>query len=383
MFYNPKKLGYYTVGDVETFQKHRAIETSRNTNHFPTWHFNDEEFSSKDWSICPTQSLEFLYRKRADQLRNKYEYLVLFYSGGSDSQNILDIFIKYNIHIDEIVCCHSLEGDSSTNAYFNAEIFNVALPYLETVRSKIPTTRITVIDQTQATLNEFQTNDWFWYHNMVLTPNCVVRSKIREWHPYFKQLIDIGKSVGFIWGRDKPKIYQDPDGKFYTQFDDTNDNNTSPYSQLRSELGWYDEFFYQDPNAIDIIIRQCHEVINRIQEDSIPLDYCVRPGITHTTEFGKLKNGMSISNNGIACILYPYWNSKTFSNGKNPSMIYGARDRWFFQRYTDSVAYKNWKQGIDYLEKFLKGSGNQYCWLNTDNIFYNIVGCISKRYYLT
>ena len=64
-------------------------------------------------------------------------------------------------------------------------------------------------------------------------------------------------------------------------------------------------------------------------------------------------------------------------------MVYGARDRWFFQKYTSSIAYKNWKEGIDYLQTFLKGAQDEFNWLNTDDIFDNVKGHITKRYYIT
>lgn len=382
MNYNSKKLGYYTVGDFETFQKHRAIEYSRKYGGFPKWHFNDVEYANTDFKTCPMTSLEEMYRRRAEQLRNRYDYLVLFYSGGSDSQNILDVCIKNDIFIDEIVCCHSLEGDGSTQAYFNAEIFNVAVPFLDKIRSDIPHTKITLVDQTQATLSNFTHPDWFWTHSMALTPNCVVRSKIREWHPHFRQLVDSGTTVGFIWGRDKPKLFLDENNRYYTIFDDNNDNNTSAYSQIQS--GWYDEFFYQDPENTDIVVRQCHEIVGRILEDSIPEAYCVDEFTVAPTSFGSTKSGKKISNNGVACMLYPTWKETTFSNGKNPSMIYGARDRWFFQHYSQSIAYKNWKQGIDDLETFLKNiKQHDYYWLNTEDMFDNIVACNTERYYIT
>lgn len=385
MFYNPKKLGYFKVGDFKTFQKHRAIQQSRITGEFPEWDFNNETFSKHDWTSCPAISLEDLYIRRAEQLRNKYDYLVLFYSGGSDSQNILDICLKHNIHLDEIVCCHSLEGDGSTEAYFNAEVFNVAIPYLELIKNKMPNTKITLVDQTQSILNDFNGSGWFWFHNTALTPNCVMRSKIREWHPHFKELVNSGLKVGFIWGKEKPVIERDENGKYYSIFIDTGfDNNTSPYSQLRANDGWYDEFFYQDPEHVDIMIRQCHEIVNRIEEDSIPEYHLVTPGIVQpSAQSGKTKSGRILSVNGTACILYPYWNERTFSNGKNPSMVYGARDRWFFQKYTNSIAYKNWKEGIDYLQTFLKGTQDEFNWLNTDDIFDNVKGHITKRYYIT
>jgi len=50
-----------------------------------------------------SESLDFLYALRARQLREKYDYLVLYFSGGADSTNILKTFIDNNIFLDEIV----------------------------------------------------------------------------------------------------------------------------------------------------------------------------------------------------------------------------------------------------------------------------------------
>jgi len=51
----------------------------------------------------PKESLSTLYIQRAQQLRNDYEYLILNYSGGPDSHNILETFLLNNIFLDEIL----------------------------------------------------------------------------------------------------------------------------------------------------------------------------------------------------------------------------------------------------------------------------------------
>ena len=57
-----------------------------------------------------------------------------------------------------------------------------------------------------------------------------------------------------------------------------------------------------------------------------------------------------------------------------------------FERVLDELdiyVYKNWKEGIDYLQTFLKGAQDEFNWLNTDDIFDNVKGHITKRYYIT
>ena len=67
-----------------------------------SFYFHDDYFSQFDWTKEPQQSLKELYKQRAIQLRDKYDYLILSYSGGSDSHQALETFLNNNIFIDEI-----------------------------------------------------------------------------------------------------------------------------------------------------------------------------------------------------------------------------------------------------------------------------------------
>jgi hypothetical protein len=94
------QFGFYKVGDLKFYSKLQALEMQQHTNICPTWHFNESTFKSIDWSIEPKESLSELYKKRAQQIREKYDYIVLWYSGGADSHNVLMSFVKNNIFID-------------------------------------------------------------------------------------------------------------------------------------------------------------------------------------------------------------------------------------------------------------------------------------------
>jgi hypothetical protein len=370
------KLGFYQVGSFKTYSKFLAISEHRKTNQGLVWNFNQTEFEKYDWTSCPTVSLKELYVDRANQLRNDYDVLVLFYSGGGDSQTVLEAFVDNGIHIDHIACCNSLNPNNDEFAYFNEEITRVALPYLNSISKKIPFTKQHVINQTDAILTGFTDVNWWIEHNNALTPNCVTRSRLRDWYLPFVKLLESGQSVAFIWGRDKPRILYDQE-QVYTQFNDHNDNNTSAYSQHRSNLGWIDEFFFHDPQWPDIPCRQIHEVLNRLQENSISLELFTD---TPTPNGQCPLSKKYLSNNGLNSVIYPGWDPHTFSNGKNPSIIWGARDQWFFDHCTHTVAYQNWYNSICYLEKYLSHEDQNHHWLNTDKIYNNIKGCTSPRY---
>lgn len=381
MTYHSDKLGYYQVGSLKTYKKLEAIVQDRKTNHGVKWYFNDLEFKNYNWSRCPSQSLDQLYRQRAEQLRNTYDKIVIFYSGGSDSQTVLDTFVKHQIPIDHVVCCHAMAGNNNDDtAYFNEEIFKVAVPYLDLIAHQLMSAQVHLIDQTESILTGFNDVDWWVHQNNAFTPNCVTRSRLRDWYRPFADLVSSGQRVAFVWGRDKPKIFKDADGRIYTQFNDYNDNNTSPYSQLRCQDGWFDEFFFQDPNCADIVCRQVHEVINRLHDQSVdPVFFQDR-----ATENGQCPHSQQyLTNNGINSVIYPNWNLSTFSNGKNASMIWGKRDQWFFDHYQHSTAYKNWAVSMEYLEKYLTSVDPRHHWINTDRIIDNIKGCDSPRYHVT
>ena len=83
--------GYFKVGKDIFFSKIDAILHASKTNADVTFHFHDDVYGSVDWTRPLHVPLDVLYRQRAQQLRDKYDYLVLHYSAGSDSHNILRI----------------------------------------------------------------------------------------------------------------------------------------------------------------------------------------------------------------------------------------------------------------------------------------------------
>jgi hypothetical protein len=93
----PDRLGCYRVGDLKFYSKLEAIEMHTRTGIHPHWDFNEAAFSSYDWTTEPEENLLELYRQRAQQLRNKYDYIVL------ENINMKNIFESFNdfVNINE------------------------------------------------------------------------------------------------------------------------------------------------------------------------------------------------------------------------------------------------------------------------------------------
>lgn len=156
-------FGYYKVGEtyytnaVAAFKAATALGVTD-----VTYHFLDSVYGSLDWSKEPTESLDELYKQRAQQLRDKYDYLILSFSGGGDSYNVLRSFIDNGIHLDEVVSWYPLSviekrisGFNVLNTHEDNIIFEYEMacrPALKWLEKVAPKTKITVIDYAEPAL---------------------------------------------------------------------------------------------------------------------------------------------------------------------------------------------------------------------------------------
>lgn len=270
-----RRLGYYEVGNRQFNNKVDALIFASLSNLPISWHFNDDIFSSIDWSIPIEESLDEIYKKRALQLRNKYDYVSLFYSGGVDSTNILNSFVDNNIHLDEIVMYRPNKYDTMSNMLDKSgnnvysEIKYAAIPYLEKYLSSTKT-KIRIIDFETDT-NNFLSSDYLisQYSNSLYNIASATISKIafsvldKEW----RKLYDQGKRVAHIHGCDKPPIRYGVREGFWFNFRDIMSYNFVPnFSDSDSELlekHQFHELFYWTPDVPEIVVKQC-QVIKKI-----------------------------------------------------------------------------------------------------------------------
>lgn len=112
------------------------------------FHWYENQFANNHQE--PPESYEELRKLRAQEIRDQYDYVRLWYSGGSDSQTALNSFVKNNIHLDEIIV-HLWPDHAVSDPYMSSsrETLISALPYLDSIRHLIPNTKITkvILDQ--------------------------------------------------------------------------------------------------------------------------------------------------------------------------------------------------------------------------------------------
>ena len=204
-----------------------------------------EEYNNFDFSNEPAQNMTSLLKSEAVKLREQNNYLRLFYSGGADSQVVLDAFINNDVLLDEIVCFKS----GFTEADF--EIDNFALPYLNRNKDKLSQTKIKILIPTMEDYHKWYHDDWTSKYFLHQFTSTVAFFRLMD-QPY-----DFNDGAVNIKGKDKPKIVRHK-GKLYTYISDSN-------SEIEHNIY---HFMLENPA---ILSKQCHLLLKGLSNDAIKL----------------------------------------------------------------------------------------------------------------
>lgn len=341
------KHGYYLVNGIKTFSKFEAWQLSGNDTDKIEFIFNDDLFSTYDWSKEPEEDIYELYRRRAYQLRKDYDYIVLLYSGGIDSQVMLETFLENNLKIDEI-CSLSNNDVQDKTVKFNQEIFNAAIPFVNTLDLKKLGTKFRLVNIGEMVIeqmsNEYHLENF--KHYSINTPlwrtavtNHILKSNILD----HRKLAEQGKRVCYLWGHEKPCIrivdqyycVTIPDG--FSGFGAKQYNNRQI---LKNNFNnFYDEAFYICRESPEISIKQGHMLANLMASMS-PDDDRLRKiwGIPIFGPFVMYKlvdrmNSIWLSKPAIDKCLYPRALMDRFGDDKlyRGSTLFSIKDNWFYK----------------------------------------------------
>lgn len=273
---------YMYICNKKLFKFKHEAQTYANTVRIPFYvYYYDDIYSKIDWTIEPPESLEYYYREQAQRIRDEYDYVILAYSGGYDSTNILEIFHRNNIKLDKIISVGAFSKDSSAGSdeNHNGEIYANAYPTikklgLESVYETIDYTKYFDTDEafTKLSISNYE-NEWALNASVWFSP-----------HNWFWKDIDKfvipehikGKRVALIFGKDKAYLYREG-REFGFRFNDK--AIQSYYQQTPSET--IDKLaFYWNPSYPNILLKQLHElykrkehIIDKMYSLSTPLVY--------------------------------------------------------------------------------------------------------------
>jgi hypothetical protein len=100
---------YYIVNDKILFNPFLAQYELFKSKKPIKFYCKDDEYDKLDWTKEPELSMDALMDLHIINLRNKYERLILMWSGGTDSHTIYLTCKRNNIHLDEIIIKYSNE----------------------------------------------------------------------------------------------------------------------------------------------------------------------------------------------------------------------------------------------------------------------------------
>ena len=314
--------GYYIVNNQTYINKAEALYASKGNP--VTWHYYDQVFSGLDWTKRPAGTLQELYKERAQQLRDKYDYLIINFSGGADSWNILNTFLSNNIKVDEIFTrwaraerkYRDANNVNTDEENLGSEFEYAVLPVLEQIKKTHPEINIVIDDYSDGFTKELTEKQLLYSNHYQMMPSFFRFNRksqselIAEKH---------NKNIGVIYGYDKVRCSVS-NGDFYSYFlDCIGGNNLDPSRTF--------EVFYWSPDFPQLTILQAHYIKDYLKE---------------------LVNNKNLSYRELFIkVCYPEYNNKTFQVQKGWGGLICKSDLWipkFNPRY-----YQSWKWNTDQL----------------------------------
>jgi hypothetical protein len=258
--------GYYTVsGDIIESKMYAILKASEKKT-TATWCYYDSIYESaiQNFDLVKISApLTETYKKRAQQLRDQYDYLILNYSGGSDSHNILMTFLKNNIKLDHIYVqwpmslmdkgLYTPNSADKSNSNFHSEWDLVLKKDLEWVSTHYPEITIEIADWTTNVIEKFYNDDLFT-KSVTNLPSIARSQKQNTYSKTETVLSSKGKTVASIYGVDKPNIIKHQ-GLWYMYFVDT-----ACMAQPNPDNPHGTEYFYFTPHMPDVAIHQAYKL---------------------------------------------------------------------------------------------------------------------------
>ncbi len=345
-----KKLGYYLVNDKIFYNKFQAMIEAKPNNSTIRWFFNEETFVPFPWHHEPESDINELYRRRAQQLRDTYDYIRIESSGGADSTTAIFSFLLNGIHLDEIVYRYpDLGGQVWKSNVVDQRAENqlseweyAERPLLNWVQQNFPQTKITMLDYSENVADpDFDKDEsWIFTTKHYISPSYCM-GKFDNYHKSFRHIADRGTKICIVYGSDKPKIFI-KDNKFFLYFLDHYTGHSTP------EVGEYtnvtNEPFFWSPDLPELIAKQAHMVKAWFEQ----------PANHKFVETIRWPHHVNIKTRTlyeqiVRNIIYPHYDMNTFQTAKPFTNVINEHDAWFFDNFKNTKVHDVWQAGIDLL----------------------------------
>lgn len=380
---NQDHWGFYEVGGTKFYSKLQAIEFSTKTKQPVKFNYNNQVFDRFDWSKEPHGTLDHWYTMRAHQIRDKYDYIVLFYSGGADSYNMLMTFVENGIYIDEIAHLHSMDAyNGDKKAEPNEEIFFTSIPNTQKLLENHPLYKHTVHRAIDITAWEVQVLSkrelkWDWYYNTNnwYSPWTLCLANIREADPAYGQLAEKGKTVCFLFGVEKPDIKADQNGFSVVYSEMALSAFVSPFSQM-ANCEWHkSEGFYWTPDLPELACKQAH-IVRRFMQNLTP-KMIDNVHVTGGTKFSEKEQDFSLwpkcevrvddtwyqlTDQGLIRLIYSYRTPDVATCPKPKSAFFGGKDAWLWNPMAPDLGQRRYQKSVLWYRNYVRSLDPSWWW---------------------
>jgi uncharacterized protein YdeI (BOF family) len=356
--------GFWKVNGRCFFNKAECLRYASSIKNFAvTYHFFDEVYKSLDWNKEPVETLDQLYRLRAQQLRDKYKYLILCFSGGEDSLNILRTFIDNGIQLDEVVTYAPLKAIERLSATFDAnnkdpenvifEYTTSVVPVFESLSKTNPEIKLTVLDMTEKGKDFVMESQ---LHS--LTKGGYGPSIQYTGGEMLARRCDGMYDTCIIMGSDKPRIIYDPVlNKFAQVFHDLAGQITD-FNDEWHPRKTMSEGFYYSPDMPQITVKQSIVIKRNLEVIAKKLtDPRYEKLIWHKDATGTIQ--VNVHDTYIERMIYPSLDFPVWQADKITSFFYMESGNWLFKSdLFDSKKLMDFYQGQ--LHEFLHGIDSKF-----------------------
>jgi hypothetical protein len=352
-----KSLGYYKVDDLEFDSKIAACIHATKFNKDVKWIFNNDVFEKYSWNVEPTETLDQLYDIKTKELREKYDYLIISYSGGADSHNIVESFLRQGLHIDELLINTMSEGNekflpvsvenkTSHNAGASEHVLQT-IPRLKEIQNRSPQTKITIVDLSKFLFSFFDSYgdaSWIETKREGLNPLNVTRYNYLYYSEVRKKF-DKDKKIAIVVGVEKPRTFiYDKNNNFYIRFADRAANVASVNDFMHEYPNSTVEYFYWSPDSCNILCKQAHTIKRWLEIN--PQHKHLWIGKAQTPEMFRL-----VHERLLRTLIYTTWNDSWYQADKSTSDWYSEFDSWFIRGHAGTKTHTVWLEGIKHVQK--------------------------------
>lgn len=242
---------FTTQNSVVAWEQILSKTQSRTLAGYRVW-FNEDVYDTVDWTTPPIKTIAELEEDHARYLRNKYEYVRVMFSGGSDSSSIVAAFLRVGLKIDEIATYTnaSIRPDIPCGPEYHIHRYNWLKELYARYNTELP--KITVSEIGEREIQSHFVKNYFYNHMGYTGSGSFSYNQLGEISQHFAP--PATKNYCIVYGMEKPKLVVEDSVIYFTQLDKILFHGYSEKHPI--------EWFYLNRTTPDLIRAQIWNIIN-------------------------------------------------------------------------------------------------------------------------